>query len=122
MSNFLVDDKEDIDYMFEEINQDGLELQDCIVHVKKLYDEAAKGTQAKKFYYTMWSTLRSQSLVLNEMNRAHKSNQYLYRRIRIQDGIICNLLDKDAKIDQPNLVDKIIDMLKPQQKTAKLNE
>lgn len=114
-------ENDDIDYMFEEATADALELYQCIEHVKKLYDETKKGTQAKRFYYTMWSTLRSQSLILNEMNRVHRSNQYLYRRIRIQDGIICTLLDRNSDIDHPNLVDKIMEMLKPKSNPDKTN-
>lgn len=118
MSSLLIETSHsDLDYMFEEQTESALELSECIEHVKKLYDASAKGTQAKKFYYTMWSTLRAQSLIINEMNRTHKSNQYLYHRVRIQDAIICTLLDKNADINQPNLVDKIMEMLKPKAKT-----
>lgn len=107
----------DLNYMFEEMTSEGMDLIECIGHVKKLYDETARGTKAKQFYYTMWSTLRSQSLVLNEMNRIHKSQMYLHQRIRIQDAIICSLLDKNIDASESNLVDRIVEALKPKPNT-----
>lgn len=100
---------EDIDYLFEiELENNKMDIQDCISHIKKLHDSSVKG-RAKDIFFCMWSSLQTLDLAIYEVKCMRKTMLNVQIRQQICERLLNRLLaGKDGKV-LDDIISRVVD-------------